>query len=242
MHKVIVLQARLASSRFPRKVLAELGGKSVLENCIERLRAAKHADEVCVAIPSTDSENELAEAVAKMNVTLVRGSESDVLGRYIQSAYQTKADIVVRATADNPLVSAENIDLQIEALLADPEVDYVWTEGLPIGVSVETMRLKTLEKLDYLARHQDMREHVTLYLRKNPGPFVIRNIEAPAEHHRPEYRLSLDTPRDYELFQKIYEKLGGSGSIDLSKALALIDGDAELQRLATPEVGIGVAS
>jgi spore coat polysaccharide biosynthesis protein SpsF len=242
MHKVIVLQARLASSRFPRKVLAELGGKTVVEHCIERLKAAKTIDEVCVAIPSNEAENELADRLGSMGVTVVRGSEADVLGRYIQAAYQTKADVVVRATADNPLVSSENIDRQVEALLAEDEIDYVWTENLPIGVSCETMRLKTLEKLDYLARHQDMREHVTLYLRRNPGPFIVRNLQAPEDLNRPHYRLSLDTVQDYELFQRIYNELYKGQPISVKDALDLVDSSDELRKLATPEVGIGVAN
>ena len=242
MHKVIVVQARLASSRFPRRVLAELGGKPILAHCIERLRAANNVDEICVAIPATESENELADIVTGLGVTLVRGSEADVLGRFIQAAYQTKADVIVRVKGDDPFVSAGNIDRQIEALTSDEEVDYVCTENLPIGVSSETMRLKTLEKLDYLARHQDLRGHVTRYLRNNPGPFVIKTLEAPEELNRPLYHLSLDTDRDYQLFRAIFDELYRGEPVAIKDIITLIDENENLRRLATPEVGIGVAN
>jgi spore coat polysaccharide biosynthesis protein SpsF len=242
MHKVIVVQARLASSRFPRRVLAELGGKSILAHCVERLKAASQADEICVAIPASESENELAAIVNELGVTLVRGSEADVLGRFIQAAYQTKADIVVRVKGDDPFVSAGNIDRQIEALQADSEIDYVCTENLPAGVSSETMTLKTLEKLDYLARHQDLRGHVTSYLRNNPGPFVIKKLEAPEELNRPNYRLSLDTDRDYQLFKAIFDELYKGEPIAVKDVITLLDNDESLRRLATIELGIGVAN
>lgn len=233
MHKVIILQARLASSRFPRKVLAELAGEPMIAHIVRRLKAASKADEVCVAIPSDAEENDLADVLSSLGVTICRGSGADVLGRYIQAAYQTKAEIIVRATGDNPFVSPEDVDTQISALEADPELDYVITEGYPRGVTVETFRLKTLEKLDYLARAAQDREHVTLYLRNHPGPFVVETLHAPEGLRHPDLSLSVDSPEDYEFIGTLYNKLcEPGGMIDLSETLKLIEADEETGKLA----------
>jgi spore coat polysaccharide biosynthesis protein SpsF len=239
MRKVIILQARLASSRFPKKVLADLSGKPVIAHIIERLQAAKEADEICVAIPEDHTEDPLAEAVAGFDVAVTRGSGHDVLGRFIQAAYQTKADIIVRATADNPFVCFRNIDRQLEIFTGNPETDYAITESFPLGVTTEAFTLKTLEKLDYLARHADMREHVTLYLRKHPGPFIVKTLQAPRELARPNYRLTLDTRRDYELIQTVYDKLYEPGElIELADVIALLEKEPEIAKMSLQQAAL----
>jgi spore coat polysaccharide biosynthesis protein SpsF len=238
MRKVIILQARLASSRFPSKVLAELSGRPVIAHIIDRLQAAARADAVCVAIPDDAGEDRLAEALAPLGVSITRGSGPDVLGRYIQAAYETKAEIIVRATADNPLVCFHNLDRQLEEMDADPELDYIITEGLPIGITTETFKLRTLEKLDYLARHNNLREHVTLYLRQHPGPFVVKPLSALPGLHRPNLRLTMDTQQDYALMRAIYERLYiPGGLIEISEVLELLDSAPEVASLSQSILG-----
>lgn len=243
MHKVIILQARLASSRFPRKVLAELCGEPVIAHIVRRLKAAQRADEICVAIPSDAEENDLANALSGLDVSVCRGSGADVLGRYIQAAYQTKADIIVRATGDNPFVDPADVDRQLAEFEADPELDYCITEGYPLGVTVETLRLKTLEKLDYLARAANDREHVTWYLRTHPGPFAVRKLDAPENLHRKDISLSMDTPQDYEFVNAIYAQLYKPGQIiSLEDVLNLIGKDENVGQLALRVAAVAVGA
>jgi len=237
MRKVIILQARLSSSRLPKKVMAEISGKPVIAHIIERLKTARCADGLCVAIPSDEEENALAEYLQREDVALVRGSGPDVLGRYVQAAYQTQAEVIVRCTADNMLVSTEEIDRQLAEIESDPEVDYLITEGYPRGVTPETFTLKTLEKLDYLARHAHDREHVTIYLRKHSGPFQAKTLHAPPELTLPHYSLTLDTPRDLALLRGIHDKLYQAGAqIALPDVLALLEEDPKLADLSRIEV------
>lgn len=234
MRKVIIVQARISSSRLPRKVLAEICGKPVIAHIIERLQTSTLADALCIAIPADKEEDELAEYLAGAGVTVVRGSTKDVLGRYIQAAYETKADIIVRATADNPLVSVEDVDRQLSQLEADPELDYVITKGYPMGITVESFTLKTLEKMDYLTQfNSDYREHVTLYLRQNPRPFNIMELEAPAEMRKPDFKLSIDTDHDLELFRGIFDKLYEDGKpVTLQAAMDLLASDQQLRQMS----------
>ena len=239
MRKVAILQARLDSSRYPGKVLADLKGRPAIAHIIDRLKSATQLDQVCVAIPAEHKEDKLAEVLATLDVSVIRGHASDVLARYIQAAYETKADIIVRATGDNPLVSPEVIDQQLSTLLAEPELDYVITEGMSVGVTTETFTLKTLEKLDFLAKHPDHREHVTLYLRRNPGPFVMRRLDPPEHLANANYRLTLDTAEDHAVLQRIYDKLyTGPGIVDLRNVFRLLEEDKELAMAARQQVSL----
>jgi len=238
MRKVIILQARLASSRFPSKVLAELAGKPAISHIVDRLKAATLADGVCVAIPDDRGEDPLAEYLLGLDVSITRGSGPDVLGRYIQAAYESRAEIIVRATADNPLVCYRNIDRQLAEMEADPELDYIITEGFPLGITTETFTLRTLEKLDYLARQPNLREHVTLYLRQRPGPFVVKPLAAPPELTRPELRLTMDTHQDYALMSAIHGRLCQPGElVDLKAVLDLLDSEPDLARQSQSVIG-----
>lgn len=230
MRQIIILQARLASSRFPNKVLADLTGKPVIAHIVERLRLAQRADDVCVAIPIDVSDDPLAETLQGLGACVTRGSSNDVLSRYIQAAYETDAQVIVRATADNPLVEWGEVDRQIDTLLSE-ELDYVSTDGYPRGVTVETFTLKTLEKLDFLARQRDHREHVTLHLRQSPGPFNVRHLEAPAELNHPEWSLSIDRAEDLRMINAIYERLGSSGPVETAAAIKLLSEEPELLQL-----------
>lgn len=243
MHNVIILQARLSSSRLPKKVLADICGKPVIAHVIDRLRAAKRVNEVCVAIPTDSQEDALAEVLAGLDVTVVRGSQHDVLGRFMQAAYQTRADLIVRTTADNPLVSYEEIDRQLELLENDPGIDYLITEGYPAGITPESFTLKTLEKLDYLARHAHMREHVTLYLRKNTGPFATRILDAPEDLAAPDLMLTVDMQQDLELFRAIYGKLYKPGQlIQLTDVYALLDADPAIAALGRQPANLALSA
>jgi spore coat polysaccharide biosynthesis protein SpsF len=231
MKKVVILQARISSSRLPRKVLAELAGRPVIHHILDRLETSKEIDEIVVAIPEVPAEDELVDAVAGRDVRIVRGPETNVLTRYTIAAYDSHADIVVRATADNPLVDIGVMDEQLRYIVKTPDTDYIYTKGLPLGVSTETFTRKTLDKLDFLARTPLMREHVTYYLVQNPAPFSVIHLDPPSELAHPELRLTLDTPDDLKVFQAIYGELYETGTtVSTAEAIGLLINRPELAR------------
>lgn len=243
MRKVVVLQARLGSSRYPKRVLADLSGKPVFAHIIERLQAADLVDEICVAIPSGSGDDELADALKEQPVTVVRGKEYDLVSRYIQAAYQTGADLIVKAKADDPLICYETIDRQLSALLDNPELEFVTTGGMPAGTAPESFKLKTLEKLDFLAKHEDFRTNVSRYVYRHPGPFVLEELPATNGLNRPDLKFSLDTAEDHKLLGAIYDELYTEGSVvELAAAIELVDKRPELLKLATPTIGLPAAS
>src|SRR5207253_7131137 len=112
---VAVIQARMASTRLPGKVLLRIGGCTMLEWTVRRVQAARTLDEVAVATTREPADESVAQETRRLGVACVRGSEADVLDRYVQAAGLLRADVVVRVTADCPLVDPEVIDATVTA-------------------------------------------------------------------------------------------------------------------------------
>src|SRR5690349_2894773 len=106
----------MTSTRLPGKVLMDLAGRPVLARVVQRLRACERVDEICLAITRNSADDPLEEFARKQKIAVVRGSEQDVLSRYVLAARSTGADAVVRITSDCPLLDPEVTDEVIRAL------------------------------------------------------------------------------------------------------------------------------
>ena len=207
---VAVVQARMNSSRLHGKVMLPLAGEPMIWHIIERIKRAKMIDRICVATTCDSSDDALAEYCRGCNVDVVRGSINDVLARYIQAAYVTKADLIVRCTGDNPLIHPACIDAEIEYLVNNPSCDYVSMRGLPIGTMSEAFTVRTLERLNKLVMTEYDSEHVTSYIRVDS--FQKKDFLT-APELSVAIRLTVDTIDDYERMCNIYDKLYRGGSI-----------------------------
>ncbi len=117
---VAIIQARMASSRLPGKVLLDIAGQAMLGRVIPRTSRARGVDGVLVATTSDLSDDPVAAYCQGRSIAYIRGSQFDVLDRYYRAAQQAKADIVVRVTGDCPAVDPALIDEAVETLLSDP--------------------------------------------------------------------------------------------------------------------------
>ena len=115
MTTVAVIQARCGSTRFPRKVLAPLQGRPMLAHIIERVARASLVDHVVVATTDGPGDDEVAALATALGAGVTRGSEDDVLSRYVLAAHEHDADVVVRITADCPLTDPAIVDSVIQA-------------------------------------------------------------------------------------------------------------------------------
>jgi len=231
---VAVIQARLTSTRLPKKIMLNLSGKPLLWHVVERVRRAKMIDHIVLAIPDSSNNDELELFIKKSGWNLFRGSENDVLSRYYHAAIQYSADVIVRITSDCPLVDPKIIDETIKIHFRDGN-DYtaVGVEGgFPRGLDVEVLNLKSLEIAFNTAVDRSEREHVTLYIYQNPKLFKIHFVEASGNLKRPDIRLTVDTEEDLLLIREIYSALGNYGNHFSTKdVLALIDGTPRLQSI-----------
>ena len=145
---LVILQARMGSSRLPGKVLAPLGDRSLLAQCIERLVAARVGEVLVATTTRPEDEAVVAEAHAA-GVAVVRGPVDDVLGRFVAALDGWTGPYVIRATADNPFVDFDGPARLLRVL--DGGADYAIEEGLPIGAAVEAMRVEVLREAGELA-------------------------------------------------------------------------------------------
>ena len=201
----IILQARCASSRLPGKALAHIGSRSILEHCLLRLSQERNA--MVVLATTVNGEDDALDAVAeRLGVPTFRGDSEDVLGRFAAAASHFGLDPVIRATADNPVVDMDAPWRTLRAL-RESGADYVSEDGLPLGAAVEGITYAALQHAAMAARQPYDREHVTTYVRSQPQTFRLVTRRAPAPLHRPDLRLTGDTPADLEHVRGIFAGL-----------------------------------
>jgi spore coat polysaccharide biosynthesis protein SpsF len=231
MTVVAVIQARMESSRLPGKVMLPLACDHVLEHIIRRTESAETVDEVVVATSKKCQNSIVARCAARLGAETFRGSEFDVLGRIFEAASAFNAEIVVRVTADCPLMSHRYIDVAVEHL-REGNFDYVSspTEGtFPIGVSSEVFTYESFINVESASTDPSYREHVTPYYYKNEELFSIDTImstdvfDETVLQNRSELRLTLDEPDDYELFRRIYDSVEFDEILPLADAVSYID-------------------
>lgn len=218
---IVVLQARMGSSRLPGKVLAPICGRTILSHCIRRLQAAA-IGEVVVATSTRPEDMAVVVESQRHNVRVVRGSSTDVLGRYLLAIEDWQGPFVFRATADNPVVDIDAPGRVLKVL--EGGADYCVEEGLPVGAAVEGMRTSALRESATLAQSPYDREHVTPYLRHQPGRFAVRPVAAPPECYRPHLRLTVDTRDDLSYVRSLLEQAGADARlVPLKEVIALAD-------------------
>lgn len=207
---VALVQARMGSSRFRGKVLADLGGRPMIQLMFDRIRRARTLD-AAVLVTSTDPEDqELVMFAESRNIPVVTGPLDDVLARFMIGAEQTDADVVVRLTGDCPLIDPGVID-RVVGLRASEQVDYASNIDPPSfadGLDVECFTVRALARAHAEAHAQPHREHVTLWMREAASGLSRANLRAnlPFDH----LRITVDYVDDLELVRKIVAKLEGN--------------------------------
>ena len=200
----------MGSSRLPGKVLLPLGGRPILTYLVERLYLTRTVDEVVVATTVHPPDDIIVEECRRHDVACFRGSEHDVLGRYLAAATVSGADIVVRVTADNPFTDPASID-RVVGHIVDNGLEYALEDGLPVGTTGEAMTARLLGRMVELAdRAGEPRwcEHVTLYAKENLEEARGEFLRPRPATNRPEIRLTVDELPDYFMAQEVARNLG----------------------------------
>jgi len=202
----IILQARVASTRLPGKVLEPLGGRTILHQCLARL-IESGAGRVVLATTDRPEDDALVRVAMRLGVPVHRGDSEDVLARFLGAAEAFDLDPIVRATADNPAVDVHAPGRLLAALRAS-KADYVREEGLPYGAGVEALTRAALRYAADNARDPHDREHVTTFIRSRHDLFRVLTASAPLALHRPSLRLTVDTPADLAWVRELYFRTG----------------------------------
>jgi spore coat polysaccharide biosynthesis protein SpsF len=215
----IFLQVRIDSSRLPGKALLPLAGEPVILHAMEALRQvpAEHY----LLLTDAQSAPQLRDAARRGGFDIFVGPKEDVLHRYALAARETGVRRFIRATGDNPLVSAEAAAL-LQARHREGAADYSAYMGLPVGTGVQCVETEALLAADRRAAERYDREHVCPYLYRHPERFTILHPPLPAQYRLPEGRVTLDTRADYRFLERIYADLYRGEPIALEVLVAYL--------------------
>lgn len=215
MKATIIIQARMGSSRLPGKVMYELKNKPILWHIVERLKKGKYVNDIILATSTSKEDDKIEEFAKKNNIKYIRGSEDDVLSRYVEAAKITENDILVRITSDCPLIDPKIVDKCIKHFI-ETKCDYVaptCKNGILRGLDTEVFSKSTLIEINKLAKMKNEREHVTLYIYSNPDKYNVDKLVLGSKYEHPKWRLCVDEIGDYNLINAIYNELYIDGEI-----------------------------
>lgn len=200
IRSVCIVQARLGSERFNRKVVKIILNKPLILLLLERLTLCKHLDDLVVAIPKKDKK---LYNLLKYKFNVFKGKEHDVLSRYYYAALKYNADIIIRITGDCPLVDPEMVDKYIEKF-KNSKFDYISNINpptFPNGFDIEVFSFKVLKKVFKKATIKEDREHVTRYIVKNK---IFKKYNFKNSKDLSFLRLTVDYKEDFLLITKIF--------------------------------------
>lgn len=223
----IVVQARMGSTRLPGKMLREVcPGRTLLELVIGRLLTIHAKGRIILATTTSADDDRLAAVARDFGIHVFRGSEQDVLERFMGAARAMRWDSLVRVCADNPFIRAEAISPLAESGLSanGDYAGYFFTDGLPSirshsGLFPEWVSLKALEDAARRTLEPQFREHVTNYIYSHPEQYQLVRLPIPDEEQVREWRLTVDSEADLDVCRQLMAVIG-DGDVHWS---ALVD-------------------
>jgi spore coat polysaccharide biosynthesis protein SpsF len=209
MKTVIIVQARMTSTRLPGKVMLPLAGHPMLERLTERLNRVSRADAVVIATTTNATDDVIADFCSAQDLACHRGPEHDVLSRYAAAARVHQASVIVRVTSDCPLLDPELVDDLLQRFASHGgRVDYASNmiePTWPYGMAVEVFSAQALYEADAEATQPAEREHVTPFIYWRPERYRLLSVRHDVDLSA--QRWTVDTPEDYELVRRIFETL-----------------------------------
>jgi spore coat polysaccharide biosynthesis protein SpsF len=254
---VAIIQARMGSSRLPGKVLLDIAGQPMLQRVFIRTSRSASVTETLIATTTDSADDPIAEYCGFSGIPFTRGSQFDVLDRYYQTAKSVKADVVVRITADCPVIDPGLIDDVVNTVINDrssvisSEFDFAanrlpppWGRTYPIGLDTEVCTFAALERAWKEAKEPQHREHVMPYFYE--GVELItdnrllhtgispRGFRIALLHHTTDfgdYRWTVDTPEDLEFMRQVYSRFDGRDDFSWKEVLDLVHDNPDLMKI-----------
>ena len=206
---MLIVQARMGSTRLPGKSMMDLAGAPLIGRVLERVKRCKRVDIIVLATTQNTENDALAELGQSYGVSVFRGSEDDVLDRYYQAARAFNADVVVRIPGDNPVPEPREIDRIISHHVQsdnDFSTNYpdVLDNGYPDGIGAEVFNLEALERAWRSATDSRNREHPHTNFYDHPETYKVGTIECPPEFRRPDIVLDVNTREHYDFLAQLH--------------------------------------
>lgn len=215
---LLIVQARINSTRLPGKVMMDISGKPMLLHIINRIKPCKTINKIIIATTKRDEDQAIIELAKNSNIETFSGDENDVLDRYYQAAKAFKGNVIVRVCGDCPLIDYELIDRFVLFYLNNSsKFDYVGmgeNSHYPYGLDVEVFSFKALEKAWKEAKLSSEREHVTPYIWKNTNLFRCTFLKS--DEDLSNFLWAVDRQEDLNFIRKIYDNLYDTNKIFLT--------------------------
>ena len=241
---VIVVQARMSSSRLPGKVMMPILGKSLLHRMIERLQMIRHQALIVIATSEEPSDDIVELEAENTGVPCFRGNLNNLLDRHYQTAKKYNADTVLKIPSDCPLIDPRIIDQALDFYFSHTgEFDFVSNlhpATFPDGNDVEIMAMACLERTWNEASRQLELEHTTPYIWENPKKFRIGNvIWDSGKDYSMSHRFTIDYQADYDFVNRVFEELYPSNpDFSCEDILALLDDKPEIYEINAQYAGV----
>ncbi|GEN45511.1 cytidylyltransferase domain-containing protein [Alkalibacillus haloalkaliphilus] len=208
MKIVAIIQARMGSTRLPGKVLKPILSKPLLAYQIDQLKHSKLIDQLVIATTTASRDDAIVDFCKSQGITYYRGSETDVLKRYEETAKTFNANVVVRLTSDCPLIDSTVVDSVIGHFLTNRAYDYVSNtikRTFPRGMDTEVFTYELLKEADQNATLKREREHVTTYMTNPENKYNMGQYLAEQDYS--DLRLTVDTIEDFQLVERVIKAM-----------------------------------
>ena len=222
---VLIIQARMSSTRLPGKSMMPLADKPLVYRMVERLKKCKKIDEIVIATSDQPEDQVLVELAKDLDVSFFQGSLLDVRDRYLKAAEKFKADFIMRIPADNPMPDANEIDKLVEFHLEQNPAGFssnlaqVNNSGYLDGIGAEIFSTKLLQESVARSSSETLKEHVhrnffdySTQLPVDPSWCPVASPKAPQHLQRPDIVLDVNTMDDYLKIKVIYDFLYSQNS------------------------------
>ncbi|MBB6001901.1 cytidylyltransferase domain-containing protein [Arcicella rosea] len=240
----IVVQARMSSSRLPKKVLLPILGESLLYRMIERLQQIKHKTSIVIATSENAEDDVIEEFCQAKNITCFRGSLNNLLDRHYQVGVLTNADIVIKIPSDCPLIDPRIVDKVLDFYFEN-EGKYDFVSNLhpatyPDGNDVEIMTSEALKKAWQEATRPLELEHTTPYFWENPDKFRLANVTwKTGLDYSMSHRFTIDYYEDYLFIKRVFEELYPQNpAFSLEDILSLLQEKPEIYEINQHFAGV----
>lgn len=229
-----IIQARMGSTRLPGKVLREINDRPLLTYQLDRISKSKKLDKVVVATSILEKDDVIEGFCKDYGVACYRGSENDVMSRYYDCAKLYNPDVIVRITADCPLIDPDIIDKVVQRF-EDDNVDYCAntvppeTSTFPDGSDIEVFSMQALVKASTELKDKHRREHVTFQFWQDKN---YKSSQYSQEKDWSKYRITVDYPEDFEVVSYIFKELKNKGIFgSLNEIINIIDNNQKIKEI-----------
>lgn len=226
----VIVAGRMKSTRLPNKAILPIAGTPSVELCLKQCKGIKNAHQVILATSDLESDAVLENYTLNQSVKIWKGDPDDVIDRYLGACNHYNIDVVVRVTADCPLVIPDIIDFLLEKHF-EFGADYTAADNFAVGTSAEIINTHSLQKIADIFGRAEYSEYMTWYFRNNPEHFKLNIISLPEKWTR-NYRMTLDYPEDLEMFERCYSFLDPTSSFhSASDVFEVLDANPDVSKV-----------